>query len=278
MSGSSPHRTVLLGIALFPLAGTAGAEQKPLWDFGLGVGSVLFMDYRGADTTHAYVLPIAYFYYRGKFLRADRNGVRGRLFNQDKVELNISMNATAPVRRNAARAGMPDLRPTIEIGPSLELHLWRSTDRKLRFDVRLPVRESITVQAVPRAIGWQFTPHAALDLDDVAGMSGWSLGLLTGPLFADRHFDNYFYTVTPQFATAERPAYQAHGGYAGTQVLASLTKRYPSFWVGAYVRHDSLAGATFEASPLVKRTDYWSGGVGIAWMIRQSSRLVEADD
>jgi len=278
MPGTSGQRSALLGWSLLALASAARAEQKPLWDFGLGVGSVVFMDYRGADTTHAYVLPIAYFYYRGKFLQADRNGVRGRLFNQDRVELNISMNATAPVRRNAARAGMPDLRPTIEIGPSLDLHLWRSEDRKVKFDVRLPVRESFTVQAVPRAIGWQFTPHAALDIDDVAGLPGWSLGLLTGPLFADRQFNNYFYTVAPQFASAERPAYQAHGGYAGTQVLAALTKRYPSFWVGAYVRHDSLAGASFEASPLVKRTDYWSGGLGIAWMIRQSSRLVEADD
>ncbi|HVO48070.1 MAG TPA: MipA/OmpV family protein [Steroidobacteraceae bacterium] len=278
MSGLSGQRSALPGFCLLALAGTAAADPKPLWDFGLGVGSVVFMDYRGADTTHVYVLPIAYFYYRGKFLQADRNGVRGRLFNQDRVELNISLNATAPVRRNAARAGMADLRPTIEIGPSLDVHLWRSADRKLRFDVRLPVRESFTVQAVPRAIGWQFTPHAALDIDDVAGLPGWSLGLLTGPLFADRQYNNYFYTVAPQFASAQRPAYQAHGGYAGTQVLAALTKRYPSFWVGAYVRHDSLAGASFEASPLVKRTDYWSGGLGIAWMIRQSSRLVEADD
>src|SRR5579863_1035493 len=123
----------------------ACADEKPLWELGLGVGSVAFMDYRGASTSHAYVLPVPYFVYRGKFLEADRNGVRGHLFNQDWIELNVSGNATTPVHANAARSGMPDLKPTIEIGPSLELHLWRSADQKVKFDVRLPIRAAFTV-------------------------------------------------------------------------------------------------------------------------------------
>jgi hypothetical protein len=48
--------------------------------------------------------------------------------------------------------------------------------------------------------------------------------------------------------------------------------------VGAYVRHDSLAGAVFESSPLVKSHDYWSGGIAFAWLIHQSSRMVEEAD
>lgn len=236
------------------------------------------MDYRGADTAHVYVLPVPYFVYRGKFLEADRNGVRGKLFNQDWIELNISVNATTPVRDNAARSGMPDLRPTLEIGPSIDVHLWRSADQKLRFDVRLPIRAAFTVEASPKAIGWVSAPYASVDFRDPIGLTGWSVGLLAGPLFADRRYDSYFYTVAPQYATQERPAYQASGGYAGTQILASLAKRYPSFWVGAFIRHDSLSGASFEPSPLVKRTDYWAGGLGVAWMISQSSHLVEADE
>ncbi|HEY3783933.1 MAG TPA: MipA/OmpV family protein [Steroidobacteraceae bacterium] len=262
-----------LGIAAL---GTVSADQKPLWEFGLGVGTIVFQDYRGADTTHAYVLPLPYFYYRGKFLQADRDGVRGRLFNQDWIELNVSLDATTPVRRNAARAGMPDLRPTFEIGPSLDLHLWKSASQKMKFDVRLPLRSAFTFQAPPRAIGWVFTPNASVDIADVAGLPGWNFGALAGPLFANRHYNNYLYTVDPQYATAQRPAFQAAGGYAGTQVLASLSKRYPAYWVGAYVRHDSLAGAVFESSPLVKRNSYWAGGLGFAWIIHQSAGMVEA--
>jgi outer membrane protein len=97
-------------------------------------------------------------------------------------------------------------------------------------------------------------------------------------LFGDRRYHDYFYTVAPQFATPNRPTYQASAGYSGAEILVSLSKRYPSFWVGGYVRHDTLAGATFESSPLVKRDSYWAAGAGIAWIIHQSKRLVNDTD
>jgi outer membrane scaffolding protein for murein synthesis (MipA/OmpV family) len=239
---------------------------------------LIFNDYRGADTTHAYLLPLPYFIYRGDFFKSDRDGVRGRLFNQDRIELTVSVNATTPVLNDSARAGMPDLRSTLEIGPQLNVHLWRSADELLKLDLRVPVRAGFTVQAVPHLVGTFVAPVLAVDLAEFRGEEGWKLGLQAGPLFADHRYDDYFYTVGPQYAIAGRPAYDAPGGYAGTQVLAALTRRYPKFWVGAYLRHDSLAGASFAASPLVKRDSYWSGGVGFAWMLKASSRMVESQE
>lgn len=269
-------------IAAFSLQAAAADENKdkqpPVWDFGLGIGAVSFADYRGADTTHVYVLPVPYLYYRGNFLKADRNGIRGKLFRQDWIELNISAAATTPVRRNATRAGMPDLRSTVEIGPSIDLHLFKSADERIKFDVRLPLRGVFTVQARPHSIGAVFAPNAAIDIKDVLGFRGWYFGALAGPLFADRRYHDYFYTVAPQFATLQRPAYRASAGYSGSEFLVALSKRYSQFWVGAYVRHDTLAGAVFENSPLVKRDNYWASGVGMAWIIRQSKRRVDDTD
>jgi MipA family protein len=93
-----------------------------------------------------------------------------------------------------------------------------------------------------------------------------------------RRYDDCFYTVMPQYATASRPAYPAPDGYAGAQVLASLTRRYPASWNGAYVRHDSLAGASFEASPLVVRDGYWSAGLAVAWIIQRSAHVVQSEE
>jgi outer membrane scaffolding protein for murein synthesis (MipA/OmpV family) len=247
--------------------------ELPLWEFGLGIGAVSFRDYRGSDTTHAYPVPVPYFIYRGQYLQADRSGLKSKLLHQDRVELNVSLNATTPVRNNATREGMPQLRSTVEIGPALEVHVWRSKSEDVRFDVRLPVRAAFAVGR-PGYIGWFFTPNVNVDILNAGGFAGWNLGLLTGPLFATRRYNDYYYSVSPQYATPDRPAYQASGGYAGTQVLASLTKRYPKFWTGAYVRYDTLGGASFENSPLVKSANYWSAGIGIAWMIGHSSRLV----
>ena len=253
-------------------------KEEPLLEYGLGVGAVAFEDYRGSNSSHVYPLPIPYLVYNGKFLKADRAGVRGTLLDQDRVELNLSFTATTPVRNDRERNGMPDLRSTVELGPSLELHLLRSADARIKFDLRMPLRAAFTVEASPRMIGWTFTPRFNLDVADPLGLPGWNVGLLVGPLFADRRYHDYFYTVAPQYATAARPAYQAVGGYAGTQAISSLSKRFPHFWVGAYMRYDTLSGAAFVDSPLVQRKSYWSAGFGISWMIHRSSTMVEVPD
>ena len=263
---------VLLGCA------SAQADQKPLWEFGLGPALLALRDYRGASSSHVYPLPVPYFVYRGKFLQADRDGLKGKIFDQKFAELHISLSATPPVRSASARSGMPDLRSTVEIGPALDLKLWQSAQDQVKVDFLTSARSAITVEAKPRAIGWVIDPHLNVDLDAPWGFEGWKLGWLVGPLFATRKYNDYFYSVAPQYATTDRPAYRSSGGFSGTQTVFSVTKRFPRYWTGAYVRYDTLSGATFADSPLVKRNSYWSAGIAVAWMIKQSSRLVEATD
>ncbi len=278
-----PRRFLVTALAVGPWLTTwvsvpAEAKEEPVLEYGLGIGAIAFEDYRGSDTTHAYPLPIPYLVYNGKFLKADREGVRGTLFDQKWVELNLSGNATTPVRSDRERSGMPDLRSTLELGPSLDFHLLHSEDSRIKLDLRMPVRGAVTVEASPKFIGWTFTPRLALDVVDPWGYAGWNAGLLVGPLFADRRYHDYFYTVAPQYTTAARPAYQATGGYAGSQAITAVSKRFPRFWVGAYVRYDTLSGASFVDSPLVQRNSYWSTGFGISWIIHTSAQMVEVPD
>jgi len=251
---SAPAWALVLLAVLY--VGSTYADEKPLWEAGLGIGTVAFPDYRGSDQTRVYPVPVPYLIYRGDFLKADRNGLRGEFFNRDWVELNISVNATVPVdsSEDHARRGMPNLRPTVEIGPSLDFHLWHSSDQHLKFGAVLPLRVPITVDSSPQFIGWNFSPRLNLDVQDIAGRAGWNFGIGAGP------------------------AYSARGGYAGTEFISALTKRFPKYWVGAYIRYDTLQGAAFENSPLVKQRYYVSGGIGIAWMIGVSKRTVQADD
>jgi MipA family protein len=260
------------------LAAPAHADERPLWEIGLGAGAIAFEDYRGSNTTHAYPLPVPYLIYNGKFLKADRDGVRGTLFNQNWLDINLSFNLTTPVRNDRERSGMPDLRSTVEMGPSFDFHLFRSDSGKVKLDLRMPFRYAATVESSPRIIGWTFSPRFNVDIKAPFGVPGWNLGLLAGPLFADRRYHEYFYSVAPQFATASRPEFQASGGYAGTETLTALSKRFPKFWVGAYMRYDTLAGAAFVDSPLVQRKSYWTGGFGFAWMLKQSSTFVHVPD
>lgn len=266
-----------LGVAASPTV--SQAEQKPLWEAGLGVGAMAFPDYRGSDEANVYPLPLPYFVYRGKFLKADREGIRGELFDRRYLELSLSMNATIPVSSddNTARDGMPNLRPTLEFGPSLDLHLWQSPQQDMKLDLVLPLRLPITLEGSPQTLGWNFSPRLNLDIANAAGREGWNFGIGAGPLFGAAEFHEYFYSVAPRFATAQRPAYEASGGYSGTHALAAISKRFPRYWIGAYLRYDNLHAAAFEDSPLVRRQNYVTGGIGIAWMIGKSRRMVEVD-
>jgi outer membrane protein len=261
-------------------ASSGRAEQLPLWEAGVGIAAISLPDYRGSNERQAWVLPYPYIVYRGEFLQADERRVRGLFFKSDRIELDVSVNGSVPVdsNENDARRGMPDLDATLEIGPALNVLLMQSERRKARLELRLPVRAVLASDfSYVRQVGWVFHPHLNLDVADPLGYEGWNLGLLAGPLVADRRYHRYFYGVEPSFATASRPAYSAGGGYAGTQFIAALSKRYRQFWVGGFVKWDTLSGAAFADSPLVKDKQGVAAGFSIAWILGESKTRVETN-
>lgn len=265
--------------ALGVIAATARAADLPLWEVGPAIAVINFPDYRGSDQRRTWALPFPYVRYRGEFLRVDDRGLRGLFFKSDTTELNISLNGTIPVdsEHNDARRGMPDLDPTLEIGPTFDAALWRSDNEKRRLELRLPLRAVIATDfSRARHEGWVFAPNLNIDVDDVMGRPGWKFGLMGGPVYSDRRYNNYFYAVEPAFATATRPAYAPGSGYAGAQFIVSLNKRYRDFWVGGFARWDTLRGAAFEDSPLVKDRQYFAAGVAMAWILGKSKTNVTA--
>ena len=282
MAAATRYRAAALVLLLsgFLQAGAAQARPRPLWELGLGVGAVNFNDYPGAASSHVYVVPVPYLRYRGRFLRADRDGARGVLLERSWLTVNVSAGAAVPVRSrdDAARSGMPNLAATVEIGPALDFHLWRSAAGNMAVDLRVPARLALTVGSRPRSLGWFMAPNLNLDIRHPAGLQGWNLGLLAGPLYATRRYNDYYYSVAPRYVAPGRPAYQADGGYAGAAAVVALSRRFPRCWVGAFLRYQRLDGAVYADSPLVHRHDYLAAGVGVAWVLGHSAHQVEADD
>jgi len=259
-------------------AGLNPGSQKPLWELGLGVAGLRLPDYRGSDQYRGYLVPLPYIVYRGTWLKADRDGARALLVDTPRVKVDVSVAASTPTRSkdNAAREGMPNLPAVGEIGPNLNYTIAGSAENRWRLDVRLPVRAAVTLQRSPKFVGTTFSPHLNLDLGGVGG--GWNVGMLTGPLFADRKYHEHFYSVDAAYATPERAAYKAHGGYAGWQALTATSRRFGNTWVGAFVRYDSLRGAAFEDSPLVRSRSALTVGFGVSWILATSSELVPSSD
>jgi outer membrane scaffolding protein for murein synthesis (MipA/OmpV family) len=267
----------LAALAAASAACAAGAREEPLWELGLGAAGVHFPDYRGSSHTRNYALPAPYLVYRGEFLKADREGLRARLMRTEDLDLTLSAGASLPVRSedNPVRSGMPDLKPSLELGTSLNWTLWRTAGSKLKLDARFPVRLAATVESRSRFIGGQFFPHLNLDVREPFGFSGWNLGLVAGPVYTDGRYNRYFYEVAPRYATAARPTYTTGGGYGGMQFLAALSRRFPKFWVGGFARYDTLNNAVFEESPLVTSKRYVAGGIAVAWILGESKERVE---
>ncbi|MGH8679478.1 MAG: MipA/OmpV family protein, partial [Burkholderiales bacterium] len=154
-----------------------------------------------------------------------------------------------------------------------------SADSKLRIDLRLPLRTVVATDlAHTKNVGWVFEPRINVDLHPTIMGEIWNLGLGAGLLYGDKRYHNYFFGVPPAYATPGRPAYTADGGYAGVQAIAALSRRYGSFWVGAFARWDTLAGAVFESSPLIRQRESFAAGFAVSWIFSQSQTRVARDE
>ena len=197
----------------------------------MGATGLSIPDYRGSDESRYYVLPIPYFVYRGDKLRVDRQGPRAKVFESPRLELDFSALITPPVdsAKNRARQGMPDLDPVLEIGPKLNLTLWRDRAREARFDARFAVRGVIATDlSHTEDAGYVFHPHLYLGLKPALLGGKWDFSAQIGPLYGSDRYHQYYYGVAPQFATPERPAYQASAGYSGLVTGGSLRRRFVS--------------------------------------------------
>jgi outer membrane scaffolding protein for murein synthesis (MipA/OmpV family) len=266
-------RGVLLSLCCLSNA-QAQTEIRPLWEVGAGFAGIDFPVYRGSDERKSYLLPVPYIAYNGEVLQVNRERVRGLIFKRDAVEMDVSVNGSVPARGANARKGMPDLDPTLELGPSLNFHVLYSEDKKNTFDIRMPLRAVLSSDFKHvRHEGWLFQPQLNLDFYDIE-RSGWNVGLVGGVIYSDRHYHGYFYNVGPQYATANRPAYTSAGGYSGTQFIFAFNKRHPGYWTGGFMKWDSLKGAVFADSPMVKSKEYFTVGFAVTWIIDKSDKLV----
>jgi outer membrane scaffolding protein for murein synthesis (MipA/OmpV family) len=268
---------ISMSFVIILFAALTQAQELPLWEVGAGFTGLSLPEYRGADHQRNLLLPFPYLAYHGKLLSVDREGINGLVFKSERVRLNMSFDAGVPVRNslNSARAGMNDLEPTIQGGPSLEVCLMHDCKGERAFQFRLPVRAVYAVKNFRmHGIGWVINPQLNYDIH-IAGRNDWKIGAAIGPLFATETYHDYYYEVAPQFSVpGSRSVYDARGGYSGTLAILSLSKRFDRHSFGSFIRYDNLSGAVFEHSSLVRRRYAVMIGFGLIWIIDQSDTLV----
>lgn len=248
----------------------------PQWELGIGISTLALPDYRGSDRTRYYGLPFPYATWRSERFTADRSGLKAELLDRGRLEIDMSLAASVPVssRGNEARAGMPRLHPTLEVGPQLVANLWRSSEGSRSLRAQFPLRYVFTVSRDMHDAGLTFNPRLVFDVQNVAGYHGWNLGVVGGPMFGSRRHHDFYYSVDSAYASSDRPVYRASGGFGGVQLTLALSKRFTHHWFGGFIRADWLDGATFEDSPLVRRRQSVAAGVAFSWILSQSDKRV----
>jgi outer membrane scaffolding protein for murein synthesis (MipA/OmpV family) len=268
--------TVFLSIPMLIWSHQIGsAEKLPLWEFGAGVFPSTYPIYRGSKDQESHFLLFPYIVYRGEILKADRDGVRALLYKSSRAEIDVSLGGAIPVDsdKSAVRSGMPDLDPVFETGPSLNILLLEPSARST-LKLKLPARYAIATDFRSfESAGWIFNPHLTFDSHGLFG--GWSASMSFGPVMASKKYHAYYYDVAANFSTPSRMQYSVSGGYSGSSMLASLSRRFDEIWVGGFVRYDQLSGAVFEDSPLVEQDHSLMAGFAIARRFKASGVQVD---
>jgi len=271
----------ILFFIIFLFSGTAYAEREPLWEVGAGIGGVTLPSYVGSSEHQSYGFPIPYLVYNSKLLKLDRTGAHGHLYKSQKWRLEFSGNLGAPVRSttDGVREGMPDLDPTFEVGPSVYYLLSDSRDQQFVWSLRFPFRAVFSTDfKVTEQQGVIFAPYLNFHATNIGPGGGWEFGSAIGPVFGSERFHDYYYQVDPQYARADRPAYDAQAGYSGIRIALVVSKRFAKVWTGFYLRYDYIGGAVYEDSPLVEQRHAILLGGGISGIFARSDTWVQVDD
>ena len=272
---------LLSGLSVLAAMGQETQPEKPLWEFGMFGGAARLPHYRGSDEYSVYALPLPYLIYRGQIFRANREGLKGVFWSNDRIETAISLSGTPPSDEdNNARRGMPDLGAILEIGPGVKVFLTEPDSQNplyLKAGVRAAIAANtdnlhLSYEGIRGDVKLIYRNYSWFQDQNVA------LGFSAGVDFANRDYNDYIYTVDPVYATPARPAYQADGGYGGFSVSANAVKKISDSWsFGAYYRWDNISGAACTDSPLVKTENNHIIGVALIWKIAQSDKTSTYD-
>lgn len=268
-------RCAVLAVSCFALAAPVQAESLPVWEIGAGFGAYSSPHYLGADQRAHYLLPIPYAIYRGEYLRSDRGGLVGRIYDSLDWDLRLSLGGALPVNSadNDAREGMADLGLILEMGPTLQYTVWQNPQHLLRLD--LPLRAGYAFSDSVEYVGLTGNPRAYYRYD----LQHWKVTATLGAVVSSRRYHAYFYEVDNDDVREYRPAYHAESGYMGLSSSVGLSRRFGRFYAGVFVRYYQLASAANADSPLLLQEDYVAGGLAMSWIFAQSTRrTTDIDD
>lgn len=257
---------------------TEEEDLPSLWEIRLAAFGQHAPAYPASSEPNLTLLPIPIPVYRGSFLNFGENldqVARGEIAETRRLRLGIDLNFTFGEDSSEieVRQGMPDLDFMLEIGPELEIKLDNRTPEQGEVFLAFQLRAGVSFNgADPSSQGVLLNPELEYRRDQAFGGDNL-LSLRWKPTWASEDFMDYYYEVDPLFATAQRPAYDATGGYLGSKFTAALTRQINERLVfGISASYFLNSGAENEASPLYLEDSGFSIQAAFIWTLWESER------
>jgi outer membrane protein len=253
------------------------ASEYPLWELGLGLGGLHQSCYIGSKQTCNNAFPVVLPVYRGEFFKSDDKGLRAEFVEEDRYKFDVSadFNFAVDSRDIELREGMPDIGNLLQVGPTFEYTLNKNSVDKLYLN--FPLRAVFEISGTDLNLaGYNFSPGIVYVRQFAA--SSWRVSASLAPQFHSQEYNALYYTVKPEFARPERPAYKAKGGFSGSRLQLALSSNTASnLWV-FFFRYDNIDHAIFDDSPLVETHSSSTIGFIYSHYFLKSARLINQVD
>jgi MipA family protein len=252
--------------------------RLPLWEAGIGVGTLVLPAYKGSSTARVYIAPLPYFVYRGEILRANRDGVGLKVLGAQNWKLDLSLSGELPVESSGTkREGMKNLPLVGEVGAVLKYDFFNSPS--LQWQLRVPLRYATGIRLSGlQSVGWISDPGVWVTGDVSLLGARWDWGASVNVNFQNETFNNFYYRVGAADATPTRSRYSASSGYSGADLRIGAIRRIGRFVASGFVGMSNISGATFGNSPLVQQTTNFYGGVALFWVFKKSNEVAAIDN
>jgi MipA family protein len=254
-----------------------GDSDKSLWELNLAAFGRYGPAYPASEDNQVNVVPLPFPVYRGKILRvgdSTEKPVTTRLFRRDRIKLDFDFGLNFPVDSEDvdARTGMPDLDWLVEAGPELELQFVKAPSDLGEMFLSLQLRGALSLDGIdPSSEG----VIASTELKYIRPFNSKRTEFIVRltPEWASTDYMDFFYSVAPEFATPDRPSYDADSGYLGTKLAFSIKHVFTdTFQLRSGVRFGFYQGASNEDSPLFTQDTTTSVYIAFLWKVWESER------
>jgi outer membrane protein len=253
------------------LISTSVHAKLPLYELGLASGIGFTSDYPGSEQGRIQKIILPTFRYRGEVFRADKKGTRARFFKTETTDIDLSFGASFPAnsKDNDARRGMEDLHWLGEIGPRLNVELYK--DDKNTIELELPIRFVFSTDFdFTKNRGYRFYPQIDFRRK-VSEDFKYSLSVKMN--WATEGLTDYFYEVSGQDINSRREKYNAKPGYVGANLsyFISYTSENTFYILG--VKYSNYNNSANTDSPLFKVKEDTALFVGLNIFFFKSKKL-----